>query len=160
MITHRESFQKMGNKSVEIVKILIASTHHIILRIMDYSRIVSKIAVDKDSITLGKIIRIDELLGKTIKKYKPYAMILVKKRFSRKGVVVPIDVEKIVKVGGQYTRFDISKEEFDEQVKTAKTIQFVRETYTGDTGVHRVKGVMGWAFDPTRLSRKGKESKK
>ncbi|MCK5158847.1 MAG: hypothetical protein KAR08_06805, partial [Candidatus Heimdallarchaeota archaeon] len=74
--------------------------------------------------------------------------------------VVPIDVEKIVKVGGQYTRFDISKEEFDEQVKTAKTIQTVRETYTGDTGVHRVKGVMGWAFDPTRLSRKGKERKK
>ncbi|MCK5045443.1 MAG: hypothetical protein KAJ76_08005 [Candidatus Heimdallarchaeota archaeon] len=149
----------MGNKSTEIVKILIASSHHIIMRIMDYSRIVSKIAVDKDSITLGKIIRIDELLGKTIKKYKPYAMILVKKRF-KKGVVVPIDVEKIVKVGGQYTRFDISKEEFDEQVKTAKTIQTVRETYTGDTGVHRVKGVMGWAFDPTRLSRKGKERKK
>ena len=149
----------MGNKSTEIVKILIANSHHIIMRIMDYSRIVSKIAVDKDNITLGKIIRIDEMLGKTIKKYKPYAMILVKKRF-KKGVVVPIDVEKIVKVGGQYTRFDISKEEFDEQVKTAKTIQTVRETYTGDTGFHRVKGNLGFAYEPYRLSRKGKERKK
>ena len=74
---------------------------------MAYSRIVSKIAVDKDSIKLGKIIRIDELLGKTIKKYKPYAMIFVKKRFRKKGVVVPIDVERIIKVGGQYVIFDI-----------------------------------------------------
>ncbi len=130
------------------------------MRIMDYSRIVSKIAVDKDSITLGKIIRIDELLGKTIKKYKPYAMIIVKKRFKKKGLVVPIDVERIVKVGGQYVWFDILKEEFDEQVKTAKTIQTVRETYTGDTGFHRVKGSLGFAYEPYRLSRKGKERKK
>ena len=151
----------MGSKGIEIVKILIAISHHIIMRIMDYSRIVSKIAVDKDSITLGKIIRIDELLGKTIKKYKPYAMILVKKRF-KKGVVVPIDVEKIVKVGGQYTRFDISKEEFDEQVKTAKTIQTQREIYTGDTGLHQLskKGFLVWAYESSRLSRKGKKRKK
>lgn len=128
--------------------------------LMDYSRIVSKIAVDKDSIELGKIIRIDELLGKTIKKYKPYAMIIVKKRFKKKGLVVPIDVERIIKVGGQYVWFDILKEEFDEQVKTAKVIKTQREIYTGDTGFHRVKGNLGFAYEPYRLSRKGKERKK
>jgi len=151
----------MGNKSVEIVKILITIPHYIIMRIMDYSRTVSKIAVDKDSIRLGKIIRIDELLGKTIKKYKPYAMIIVKKRF-KKGVVVPIDVERITKVGGQYVWFDILKEEFDEQVKTAKVIQTQREIYTGDTGLHQLskKGFLVWAYEGSRLSRKGKKRKK
>ena len=116
------------------------------MRIMDYSRIVSKIAVDKDSIRLGKIIRIDELLGKTIKK----------------GVVVPIDVERITKVGGQYVWFDILKEEFDEQVKTAKTIQTQREIYTGDTGLHQLskKGFGNWSYERSRLSRKYKKRKR
>lgn len=130
------------------------------MRIMPYSRIVSKIAVDKDSITLGKIIRIDELLGKTIKKYKPYAMILVKKRFKKKGVVVPIDVEKITKVGGQYTWFDISKEEFDERVKTAKSIQTQRETYSGNFGVHPTRLMGAIVFDPGNLKPKQKERKR
>jgi hypothetical protein len=149
----------MGNKSDEIVKILIAASHLIILRIMDYSRIVSKIAVDKDNITLGKIIRIDELLGKTIKKYKPYAMIIVKKRFRRKDVIVPIDVEKIVKVGGQYVWFDILKEEFDEQVKTAKAIQTVRGIYTGTLGSSSTTRHMYYA-DVTGLTPKRKERKR
>ena len=150
----------MGNKSVEIVKILITSSHNTIVRIMDYSRTVSKIAVDKNSITLGKIIRVEKLLGKTIKKYKPYAMIIVKKRFKKKGVVVPIDVEKIVKVGGQYVWFNILKEEFDEQVKTAKVIQTQRETYTGNIGVYKT-GVSGtMIFDPGNLKPKQKERKR
>jgi len=150
----------MGNKSVEIVKKLITVSHYIIMRIMDYSRTVSKIAVDKDSIKLGKIIRIEKLLGKTIKKYKPYAIILVKKRFKKKGVVVPIDVEKIVKVGGQYVWLDILKEEFDEQVKTAKTIQTQRETYTGNVGVHPTRLMGSMVFDPGNLKPKQKERKK
>ncbi|MGC9778130.1 MAG: hypothetical protein HZR80_02695 [Candidatus Heimdallarchaeota archaeon] len=126
---------------------------------MDYSRLISKIASDKNSTKLGKIVRIEKLLGKTIKKNKPYAMILVRKRF-KKDVVVPIDVEKIVKMGGQYVWFDILKEEFDAKVKTAVLIQTEREIYTGDTGFHKVKGNLGFAYEPYRLSRKGKERKR
>ncbi len=129
------------------------------MRIMDFSRLISKIAVDENSNKLGKIVKIEKLLGKTIKKYKPHAMILVRKRF-KKTVVVPIDVEKIVKVGGQYVWFDILKEEFDAEVKTAVLVQTVRETYTGDTGFHKVKGNLGFAYEPYRLSRKGKERKR
>ena len=39
--------------------------------ILSHKVLISKIAVDKENKTLGKIIRIDDLLGKTVKKYKP-----------------------------------------------------------------------------------------
>ena len=45
-------------------------------------------------------------------------------------------------------------------MKTAKVEQTVREIYTGDTGFHRVKGNLGFAYEPYRLSRKSKERKK
>lgn len=127
--------------------------------ILDYKRIISKIAVDKENKTLGKIIRIDELLGKTVKKYKPYAMILVKLRF-RKKVIVPIDIEKIIKVGGQYASFDITKEEFDEKVKTAKLVKDERETYYGNVGVYPAGNLGSMIFDPGNLKHKQKERKR
>lgn len=68
---------------------------------MDYKRLISKIAADKDSKALGKIIRIDKLLGKTAKVYKPHIMILVERRF-KKAIIVPINAEKFVKFEGQY----------------------------------------------------------
>ncbi len=83
---------------------------------MDYTRLLSRIAADKDSNRLGKIVRIENLIGKTIKKYKPYAMILVRKYF-KKDVLVPVDVEKLIKVEGTYAWFNIKIEEFDEVVK-------------------------------------------
>ncbi len=126
---------------------------------MDYSRIVSKIAVDKDSIRLGKIIRIDNLIGKIIKKYETFVIIEIKK-FFRKDVLIPIDIKKLIKVEGTYAWFNITKEEFDEEVKRLSVIKFVRETYTGDTGARRVKGNLGWTFIPADLSRRGKERKK
>ncbi|MBK5114738.1 MAG: hypothetical protein KGD59_13015 [Candidatus Heimdallarchaeota archaeon] len=126
---------------------------------MSHKILISKIAVDKENKTLGKIIRIDKLLGKTIKKYKPYAMILVKIRFKKK-VVVPIDIEKVVKVGGQFARFDISKEDFDEKVKTAKLVKAVRETYSGNIGVYKTGASGTMIFDPGNLKHKQKERKR
>lgn len=126
---------------------------------MDYSRLISKIATDKNSTKLGKIVKIEKLLGKTIKKYKPYAMVLVRRRF-KKDAVVPIDVEKIIKVGGQYVLFEILKEEFDAKVKTAVLVQTERETYTGNIGVYKT-GVSGtMVFDPGNLKPKQKERKR
>ncbi len=126
---------------------------------MDYKRIISKIALDKENKPLGKIIRIDDLLGKTIKKYKPYAIILTKKRF-RKKVVIPIDLEKLLKIGGQFAQFDISKEEFSEKVKTAELIKAERETYSGNIGVHPTRHMGAMVFDPGNLKPKEKERKR
>jgi len=98
---------------------------------MKKSTSISKIALDKNGIRLGKIIRIDDLMGKTIKKYKPYAMISVKKRFSRKGLVIPIDLEKVIEELNEQVLFDISKEEFDAELKRLKIIRREREAYPG-----------------------------
>ncbi|NPE10062.1 MAG: hypothetical protein GNW80_17410, partial [Asgard group archaeon] len=62
---------------------------------MSYSNFISKTALDKSGVKLGKIIRIDDLTGKTIKKYKPYAIVQVKP-FLRKEIHVPIDLEKVL----------------------------------------------------------------
>jgi len=122
-------------------------------------RLISKIAADKNSRKLGTIVKIEKLLGKTIKKYKPYAMILVRRRF-KKDVVVPIDIKKIVKVGGQYVWFDILKEEFDVEAKTAALIQTERETYTGNIGVHKTRVMGSMVFDPGNLKPKEKERRR
>ena len=128
--------------------------------ILSHKVLISKIAVDKENKTLGKIIRIDDLLGKTVKKYKPYAIILVKIRF-RKKVVVPLDIEKVVKVGGQYAQFDISKEEFDEKVKTARLVEAERETYKGYQQFKQTRGGSGNVMvDISGLSHKSKERKR
>ena len=122
------------------------------------NRLISKIAADKDSKKLGKIIRIERLLGKTIKKYKPYAMILVIKRF-RKKLIVPIEVEKIVKVEGTYVWFDISLEEFEKEVKRLREIQVEQEIYPEDTGLYQIKG-LSRTIDPYNLGHKRKERKR
>ena len=122
------------------------------------NRLISKIAADKDSKKLGKIIRIERLLGKTIKKYKPYAMILVTKRFKKK-LIVPIEAEKITRVEGTYVWFDISLEEFEKEVKRLREITTEQEIYPEDTGMYQIKGTRR-AMDPYNLGHKRKERKR
>lgn len=95
---------------------------------MSYSNFISKIALDKSGGKLGKIIRIDDLTGKTIKKYKPYAIIQVK-QFLRREIHVPIDLEKVLIEQEGQVFFDISKEDFDEEIKRMKILRNERETY-------------------------------
>ena len=95
---------------------------------MSYSNFISKIASDKNGEKLGKIIRIDDLTGKTIKKYKPYAIVQVK-RFLRREIHVPIDLEKVLKEQEGQVLFDISKEDFETEIKRVKTLRNERETY-------------------------------
>ena len=124
---------------------------------MDYTRLLSRIAADKDSNRLGKIVRIENLIGKTIKKYKPYAMILVRKYF-KKDVLVPIDTKKLIKVEGTYAWFNITKEEFDEEVKRLREIKTERDIYPGDVAVTRTR--RGPVVDYLNLGHSRKERKR
>lgn len=124
---------------------------------MDYSRLISRIAADKDSNRLGKIVRIESLIGKTIKKYKPYAMILVRKYF-KKDVLVPIDVDKLIKVEGTYAWFNITKVEFDKEVKRLREIKTERDIYPGDVVVTRTR--RGPVVDYLNLGHSKKERKR
>ena len=117
----------------------------------------SRIAADKDSNRLGKIVRIENLIGKTIKKYKPYAMILVRKYF-KKDVLVPIDTKKLIKVEGTYAWFNITKEEFDEEVKRLREIKTERDIYPGDVVVTRTHS--GPVVDYLNLGHSNKERKR
>ena len=97
---------------------------------MSYSNFISKTALDKSGVKLGKIIRIEDLTGKTIKKYKPYAIVQVKP-FLRKEIHVPIDLEKVLKEQESQVFFDISEEDFDAEIKRVKILRKERETYDG-----------------------------
>ncbi|MBY8995156.1 MAG: hypothetical protein KGD59_11440 [Candidatus Heimdallarchaeota archaeon] len=126
---------------------------------MDHSQLVGKIASDKDSLKLGQIIRIDKLLGKTIKTYEPFAMILIRK-FLRKDMVVPLEAKKVTKVEGIYAWFNVTKAEFDEEVKRIKKIKAERETYTGTIVEQTNRNRYYSIRDFTGLSHKSKERKK
>ncbi len=95
---------------------------------MSYSNFISKTALDKNGEKLGKIIRIEDLTGKTIKKLKPYAIVRVK-RFLQREIRVPIDLEKVLKEQEGQVLFDICKEDFDEEIKRMKILRNERETY-------------------------------
>ncbi|MBK5114957.1 MAG: hypothetical protein JJE41_15130 [Candidatus Heimdallarchaeota archaeon] len=126
---------------------------------MDHSQLVGKIASDKDSLKLGQIIRIDKLLGKTIKTYEPFVMILIRK-FLRKDMVVPLEAKKVTKVEGIYAWFNVTKAEFDEEVKRIKKIKAERETYTGTIVEQTNRNRYYSIRDFTGLSHKSKERKK
>ena len=97
---------------------------------MNYSNIISKTASDRNGVKLGKIIRIENLIGKTIKKPKPYAIVQVK-RFLRREIHAPIDLEKVFEEQEDQVLFDISKEDFDAEIKRVKILRKERETYDG-----------------------------
>ncbi|HUU77298.1 MAG TPA: hypothetical protein VMX55_03065 [candidate division Zixibacteria bacterium] len=126
---------------------------------MDLNSLLGKIAADKESHKLGKIIRIERLLGKTIKKYKPYAMILVNRRF-RKDLIVPIELEKVTKVEGIYAWFNITKDEFNTEVERISDTKIEREIYHGDTGVYSYGGRGHRYDDYLNLSHTRKERKR
>lgn len=127
---------------------------------IDSRLLVGKIAADKDSKKLGKIIRIELMPGKTVKKNIPFAMILVSKPL-RKKIVVPIEAEKVLKFDVQYAWFDITKEEFEEEAKRIAQIRNEQEKYTGHLQQHKaVTGRIYYAADYTGLTKKGKERRK
>lgn len=126
--------------------------------LLDYKRLISKIAADKNNQKLGKIIRVDRLPGKTDKKYESFVIILLK-RFLRKGITVPVEASKVIKIVGTYVWFDITLEEFNVEVERLKKIHIERDIYPGDTGVYQGK-MSGHSFDPYNLGHKRKERRR
>ncbi|MCK5045440.1 MAG: hypothetical protein KAS22_02605 [Candidatus Heimdallarchaeota archaeon] len=95
---------------------------------MNYTNFISKKALDKNGEKLGKIIRIEDLIGKTIKKYKPYTIVQVN-RFLRRKIFVTIDLEKVIKEQESHVLFDISKEDFEVEIKRIEVLRKERETF-------------------------------
>ena len=63
---------------------------------MDLQKLVGKIAADKSSKRLGKIIKIEKIQDQKTKIWKEKILILVHKIF-RKDVVILVDAEKLLK---------------------------------------------------------------
>lgn len=83
---------------------------------LNLTQLVGLIAADKESKRLGEIIRVIKLPHKLTKIRVPHVVILVQ-NFLKKDAEVPILVDKIVKVKGEYAWFDIVKKDFNEEVK-------------------------------------------
>lgn len=125
-----------------------------------YNYLVSKIAADRDGNKLGKIIGIDKMPGKTIKKMIPYLLIRYEKRF-KKDVIVPIEAEKVMEVKGAYVWIDITKEQFDQEVDRIRKEKLDRETYKGYQKFKQTKGgPISVGLDVSNLSHKSKERKR
>ncbi|HUU86644.1 MAG TPA: hypothetical protein VMX17_02730 [Candidatus Glassbacteria bacterium] len=127
---------------------------------MSYKYLVSKIAADKEGNKLGKIIGLDRMPGKTIKKMIPYLLIRFEKRF-RKDIIVPIEAEKVLEAKGSYVWFNITKEQFDQEVDRIRKTKLDRETYKGYQQFKQTRGGAGnVALDISGLSHKSKERKR
>ena len=86
---------------------------------MSNVKLISRIAADKSSKRLGRIIRIDDLPVEGSKDLAPHLIILVSK-FLKKDRIVPIEVSKVTKTEDNYVWLDITSEEFEEILKSAK----------------------------------------
>ena len=95
---------------------------------MENTDIISKIAYSNDDEKLGKIIRIDKLMGKTIKKLEPYAIIMVR-RFLIGKLSIPIHIDKIVKTIEDKVIFDLTLKEFEKEKDRIKQIEQERKRY-------------------------------
>ncbi|MHA1441923.1 MAG: hypothetical protein ACTSPK_08690 [Candidatus Heimdallarchaeota archaeon] len=127
---------------------------------MSYKYLVSKIAADKEGKKLGKIIGLDKMPGKTIKKMIPYLLIRFEKRF-RKDVIVPIEAEKVLEAKGAYVWLDILKADFDVEVDRIRKTKLDRETYRGYQQYAQTRGGAGNIMvDATNLGHKSKERKR
>ena len=125
---------------------------------IDSRLLVGKIAADKDSRKLDKIIRIELMPGKTVKKNIPYTMILVSQPL-KNDVIVPIEAEKVIKYDIQYAWFDITKKVFEEEMDRIKKEKLDHELYRGETKV-KPSGGRRVAFDPLNLGHAQKERKR
>ena len=86
---------------------------------MNNVKLISRIAADKSNKRIGRIIRIDNLPVEGSKNLAPHLIILVKK-FLKKDHLIPIEVSKITKTEDNYVWLDITTEEFEEILKSAK----------------------------------------
>ncbi len=95
---------------------------------MKFSYLVGKLAADKNSQKLGKIIGIRKLPRKSrLVKDGPEDvlvehLIINVHRLFKKDIGIPVDSEKILKVEGNFVWLDFPKEDFKETIKEGKEI--------------------------------------
>ena len=88
---------------------------------MDLQKLVGKIAADKNSNRLGKIIKIEKIQDQKTKIWKEKILILVHNIF-RKDVVILVDAEKLLKAEETYVLFDLEKEDFEQEVRETRAL--------------------------------------
>lgn len=88
---------------------------------MNLQELVGKIAADKNSKRLGKIIKIEKIQDQKTKIWKEKILILVHNIF-RKDVVILIDAEKLLKAEDTYALFDLEKDDFEQEVRETRAL--------------------------------------
>ncbi len=88
---------------------------------MDLQKLVGKIAADKNSKRLGKIIKIEKIQDQKTKIWKEKILILVHNIF-RKDVVILVEAEKLLKAEETYALFDLEKEDFEQEVRETRAL--------------------------------------
>ncbi len=88
---------------------------------MNVQELVGKIAADKNSRKLGKIIKVEKIQDQKTKIWKEHILILVK-NFLKKDVVILVEAEKFIEVKEIYVWFDILKEDFDQEVRETRAL--------------------------------------
>lgn len=88
---------------------------------MELQELVGKIAADRSSKRLGKIIKIEKIQDQKTKIWKEKILILVHNIF-RKDVVILVDAEKLLKAEVTYALFDLEKEYFEQEVRETRAL--------------------------------------
>jgi len=91
---------------------------------MDLQKLLGKTAADKNSKKLGKIIKIEDIQDKKTKISKKHVVILVKK-FLRTDITVLVEAEKLIKSDYSYVWFDITKEDFEQEVRETRALMYL-----------------------------------
>ena len=93
---------------------------------MDHKKLIGLTAASKDNKKLGNIIKIEDIVDKKTKIPKPHALILVKK-FLRTDIVIVMELSKILKSNSFHAWFDISKKDFDQEVRETRALMYLCE---------------------------------
>ncbi len=88
---------------------------------MNLQELAGKIAADKNSKKLGKIIKIEKIQDQKTKIWKEMILILVHNIF-RKDVVILVDAEKLLQAEVTYALFDLEKEDFEQEVRETRAL--------------------------------------
>jgi len=123
---------------------IITTSYYILVRMMDYTKLVGKIAADKESNKLGKIIRVEKLPLITTKKDVPHVIISYE-RFLRRPIHIALEVSKLERTEGNYAWFNVLKKDFLKEVNRQRVIIKEREQY-GDF----VEPVTSWYHSRSR----------
>ncbi|MBY8993522.1 MAG: hypothetical protein KGD59_03160 [Candidatus Heimdallarchaeota archaeon] len=88
---------------------------------MNLQELVGKIAADKNSKKLGKIIKIEKIQDQKTKIWKEKILVLVH-NILRKDVVILVDSEKLLIAEATYALFDLEKEDFEQEVRETRAL--------------------------------------